>query len=106
MELLKAEWRQKRCAWLRNSVPELVRSVSRPLGRLMMRDPRNHSYLPWMFFLGTLVPALFFWAMRRHATHGLEFSTLCIYHLLRVGPRFQFFAHIHTLTHKEGHAHK
>merc|ERR1712050_119239 len=79
MELLKAEWRQERCAWLRVAVPKLVRSVSRPLGRLMLRDPRNHSYLPWMFVLGVFVPALFFWALRRHMTHGLEISTLCIY---------------------------
>mmetsp|Transcript_70914 Transcript_70914/g.178783 ORF Transcript_70914/g.178783 Transcript_70914/m.178783 type:complete len:631 (-) Transcript_70914:119-2011(-) len=106
MELVKAELRQERFAWLRNGWPELVRSVSRPLGRLMMRDPRNHSYLPWWFLLGTFVPALFFWALRRHAAYGLEFSTLCIYHLLRVGPRLQLFAHAHVLTHKEGHAHK
>jgi len=64
------------------------------------------SYLPWMFILGCCVPALFFWALRRHMTHGLELSTLCIYHLLRVGPRFQLFAHAHTLTHKEGHCHR
>eukprot|EP00928_Gymnodinium_smaydae_P013501 TRINITY_DN14920_c0_g1_i4.p1 TRINITY_DN14920_c0_g1~~TRINITY_DN14920_c0_g1_i4.p1 ORF type:complete len:639 (-),score=123.46 TRINITY_DN14920_c0_g1_i4:454-2370(-) len=106
MELIKAEWRQKRLAWLREALPEMVRSVSRPLGRLMMRDPRNHSYLPWMLLLGVCTPALFFWAMKRHAQFGLEFSTLCIYHLLRVGPRFQLFAHVHTLTHKEGHSHR
>lgn len=106
MELLKAEWRQPRCAKLREALPELVRSISRPLGRLVMRDPRNHSYLPWMIFLAVFTPTMFFWALRRHANYGLEFSTLCIYHLLRVGPRLQFFAHIHTLVHKEGHAHR
>lgn len=106
MALLKAELAQARCKWIRTNIPEMVRSVSRPLGRLMMRDPRNHSYLPWMALLGIFTPALFFWAFNRHMKHGLEFSTLCIYHLLRVGPRFQLFAHAHTLVHKEGHAHK
>jgi len=106
MELLKAEWAQPRCQWLRHTIPELVRSVSRPLGRWMMKDPRNHSYLPWMFILGVLVPSLFFWALHRHMTYGFELSTLCIYHLLRVGPRFQLFAHAHPLVHKEGHSHK
>jgi len=87
-------------------MPELVRCISRPLGQLVLRDPRNHSYLPWMIWLGTVTPCLFFWALKRHANYGFEFSTMCIYHLIRVGPRLQFFAHIHTLTHKEGHAHR
>ena len=37
---------------------------------------------------------------------GLEVSTFFIYHLFRVGPRHQMFAHHATLVHKEGHAHK
>jgi len=106
MVALKAIWRHPRCSALREGIPELVRCVSRPLGRLLLKDPRNHSYIPWMFFLGTFTPALFFWAMRRHSTHGLEFSTLAIYHILRIGPRFQFFAHAHTIVHKAGHDHK
>jgi len=106
MELLKAEWRQKRFSYFRERIPELVRSVSRPLAKLTMRDPRNHSYLPWMALGGIMTPILFFWALNRHAQYGLEFTTLVIYHLIRVGPRLQLFAHIHTLTHKEGHAHR
>jgi len=106
MAALKAAWRHPRCATLRDVIPELVRSVSRPLGRVMLKDPRNHSYIPWMLFLGTFTPALFLWAMRRHAAHGLEFSTLAIFHILRIGPRFQFFAHAHTIVHKAGHDHK
>eukprot|EP00408_Alexandrium_pacificum_P068334 CAMPEP_0171160256 /NCGR_PEP_ID=MMETSP0790-20130122/3460_1 /TAXON_ID=2925 /ORGANISM="Alexandrium catenella, Strain OF101" /LENGTH=578 /DNA_ID=CAMNT_0011624777 /DNA_START=71 /DNA_END=1807 /DNA_ORIENTATION=- len=106
MVVLKAIWRHPRCAALRSGIPELVRCFSRPLGRALLKDARNHSYIPWMLFLGTFTPALFFWAMRRHSTHGLEFSTLVIYHILRIGPRFQFFAHAHTIVHKAGHDHK
>jgi len=106
MELVKAEWGRKRFARLREVLPELVRSFSRPLGRLTMRDPRNHSYLQWMFLGGIVTPIFFFWALRRHMLYGFEFSTLVMYHLIRVGPRLQTFAHIHTLTHKEGHCHR
>jgi len=106
MTALRHVWRHRSMAAFRTGVPEMVRSVSRPLGRLMLLDARNHSYIPWMLLLGTCIPGLFFWAMRQHAEHGLELSTLCIYHICRVGPRMQFFAHIHTLVHKEGHAHR
>jgi len=59
-----------------------------------------------MFVLGVLTPLAFFCAMRRYTLYGFELSTLCLYHIFRVGPRFQCFAHAHTLVHKEGHAHK
>jgi len=106
MVVLKAAWRHPRCSFIRRTLPELVRSASRPLGRALLKDPRNHSYIPWMLVLGLFTPALFLWALRRHATYGLEFSTLAIYHILRLGPRFQFFAHAHTIVHKAGHNHK
>ena len=106
MEILKAIWTHRKFAWMRETLPDLVRALSRPLGRLVLKDPRNHSYLPWMVCIGSLIPCMFFWAMRRHATHGLELSSLIIYHFVRLGPRFRFFAHIHTLVHKEGHDHK
>lgn len=77
-----------------------------PMGKIMLKDPRNHSYIPWISFLAVFAPFLFFWALRRYQTYGLEFSTLFIYHFLRIGPRFRFFARIHTLVHKEGHDHK
>mmetsp|Transcript_76462 Transcript_76462/g.231795 ORF Transcript_76462/g.231795 Transcript_76462/m.231795 type:complete len:528 (+) Transcript_76462:56-1639(+) len=106
MVVLKYLWLHPMCAALREQIPELVRSVSRPLGRLMMKDPRNHSYIPWIAFLSIGTPTLFFWAMRRHSLYGLEFSTLFIYHILRLGPRFKFFAHAHVLVHKSGHDHR
>lgn len=34
-------------------LPEAVRSVTRPLGKILLKDPRNHSYLPWILFLCT-----------------------------------------------------
>eukprot|EP00933_Yihiella_yeosuensis_P066572 TRINITY_DN7090_c0_g2_i1.p1 TRINITY_DN7090_c0_g2~~TRINITY_DN7090_c0_g2_i1.p1 ORF type:complete len:439 (-),score=44.34 TRINITY_DN7090_c0_g2_i1:125-1441(-) len=92
-------------AGLRVSVPEFVRSLSRPLGKIMLRDERNHPYLPWMLVTGVFTPALFCWALYRHVNYGFEFSTLLIYHVLRLGPRFRHFSHAHVLAHKEGHCH-
>ena len=37
--------------------------------------------------------------------YGFEFSTFFLFHLLRLGPRFRFFTHLHVLLHKEGHDH-
>jgi len=105
MAVLQVVWHHPCMAQMREAVPEMIRSVSRPLGRLMLRDPRNHSYLPWMLILGVFTPSIFFWAMSRHARYGLELSTLFAYQCLRMGPRFKFFAHSHTLVHKEGHDH-
>mmetsp|Transcript_81207 Transcript_81207/g.143199 ORF Transcript_81207/g.143199 Transcript_81207/m.143199 type:complete len:435 (-) Transcript_81207:115-1419(-) len=105
MKVLDHIWTHPRTAQIRNTLPELVRSVSRPLGKILFADPRNHAYLPWMALLGTLIPFCFFWAMWRHATYGFEFSTLVLYHVIRLGPRFKFFGHAHTLAHKEGHSH-
>ncbi|CAJ1364970.1 unnamed protein product [Effrenium voratum] len=98
-------WRHPKFARCSSAMPELIRSVSRPLGRIMLQDPRNHSYLPWLALMCTSTPLLFFYAMYRHHHYGLEFSTLVMYHVCRGGPRFRFFGHAHTLVHKEGHAH-
>eukprot|EP00442_Polarella_glacialis_P018942 CAMPEP_0115131386 /NCGR_PEP_ID=MMETSP0227-20121206/53083_1 /TAXON_ID=89957 /ORGANISM="Polarella glacialis, Strain CCMP 1383" /LENGTH=446 /DNA_ID=CAMNT_0002536891 /DNA_START=93 /DNA_END=1433 /DNA_ORIENTATION=- len=106
MEACKYIWAHPRFSLVRKYLPEAIRSVSRPLGRVMLTDPRNHSYLQWMLLLVFVVPGLFFWAMWRHAHYGFELSTLLIYHVLRLGPRFQVFSHGHTLAHKEGHDHK
>jgi len=98
-------WHHRNFARFKAAIPELIRSVSRPLGRLLLKDPRDHSDLPWLALVGTVTPVLFFWAMWRHANFGFEFSTLVIYHTLRTGPRFRIFGHVHSLVHKEGHAH-
>jgi len=106
MSVLKAIWNHKHTGFMRNNIPEMVRSVSRPLGRLLLLDPRNHSYIPWMAVFGLYTPCVFAWAMWRYNKFGLEFTTLALYHILRIGPRFQFFGHAHTLVHKAGHDHK
>lgn len=93
--------------WIRLGLPRLVRTkFAVPMGQIMLKDPRNADYLPWITFLACFTPALFGWALWRHREYGLEFSTLFLYHFLRIGPHFRFFAHIHTLVHKEGHDHR
>lgn len=103
MNVLKHVWYHPRSGALRTTLPWLLRSFSEPLGHLTMKDPKNHSYLPWMIFLGIFIPSMFLGAMYRHSVHGLELHTLFLYHFFRLGPRFKFFSAVHTLAHKEGH---
>eukprot|EP00050_Salpingoeca_kvevrii_P006064 m.287215 g.287215 ORF g.287215 m.287215 type:complete len:443 (-) comp11730_c0_seq1:335-1663(-) len=86
-------------------LPDLVRAFSIPAGKALLRDPRDHSYIPWILFLSTWPVYWLYWAYTRHTTYGFEISTFLVYHFLRIGPRFRFFAHLHVLVHKEGHDH-
>lgn len=87
---------------------EGLRSIQRQffifVGHYILLDPRDASYLPWMVWGSVIQPVLFYWVYQRYQLYGLEISTFLIYHLLRVGPRHQMFAHHATLVHKEGHA--
>eukprot|EP00929_Paragymnodinium_shiwhaense_P006731 TRINITY_DN1106_c0_g2_i11.p1 TRINITY_DN1106_c0_g2~~TRINITY_DN1106_c0_g2_i11.p1 ORF type:complete len:554 (-),score=80.35 TRINITY_DN1106_c0_g2_i11:346-1944(-) len=104
--ILQKVWKHPRLSFLRK-LPNLIHtSISEPCSVIMMKDPRNAAYLPWITFGACLPPALFLWAARRHHMYGFELSSLFLYHFLRIGPRFRFFAHLHTLFHKEGHDHR
>ena len=74
------------------------------LGNVILLDPRNSPYLPWMAWSLMSLPPLFKWAYNRHMTYGFEVSTFLIYHLIRLGPRYRFFAHHECLIHTEGHS--
>jgi len=74
------------------------------VGDAILLDPRDSSYLPWMTWSIISMPPLFYWAYGRYMEFGFELSTFLIYHFLRLGPRYRFFAHHETLIHKEGHA--
>lgn len=104
--VMRWAWRHPLCPAAIRRLPTTIDSISFSFGRHLLRDSRNHSYLPWIFGVGIAMPLLFLWALHRHASHGLELSTLVIYHVLRAGPRFRIFGRIHTLAHKEGHDHK
>lgn len=84
----------------------IQRSFFQAVANVIMLDPRDASYLPWMVWGTFIQPAAFLWAYNRYQQYGLELSTFVIYHLLRVGPRHQMFAHHATLVHKEGHAYR
>ena len=43
---------------------------------------------------------------KRYSTNGFELSIFFVFHTLRLGPRYRFFAYPHTLVHKDGHEHK
>ena len=46
-------------------LPEKVRAVTRIFGKILLNDPRNHSYIPWIFFLAIYPPTLLFLFYRR-----------------------------------------
>lgn len=76
------------------------------VGKHVLLDKRDSSYIPWMIFGSIVQPAIFyFWAYKRWVAFGyVDFGTFLVYHLLRLGPKHQFFAHHATLVHKEGHS--
>jgi hypothetical protein len=59
-----------------------------------------------MLFLAIWAPLLFLCACVRCAEHGFETWFFVAYHVLRIGPRFRFFAHANVLCHREGHCHR
>ena len=73
--------------------------------------PHTHTYTHThtYFLLHTVIvpPLLFFWCLMRYNRVGyLEVITFFAYHFMRLGPKYRFFAHHHTLIHKEGHSAK
>jgi hypothetical protein len=91
---------------LTDLVAQVKRWISSTIARYIMRDARNHDFLPWLFGCSVIPPLLLYWAWQRYQVYGLELTTMLIYHHFRVGPRYRFFGHHHVLVHKEGHDHK
>merc|ERR1719336_2046144 len=69
-----------------------------------MRDPRDHQFLPWMLRLSVWTPGLLWLCWQRYKEHGFELWVMVLYHILRLGPGYRFFAYFNVLIHKEGHA--
>jgi fatty acid desaturase len=57
-----------------------------------------------MLVLCVWTPLLLAWALSRYQAHGLEVTTVFVYHFLRLMPRYRLFAYLHVLLHKEGHS--
>jgi hypothetical protein len=81
-------------------IRQRVLDVAEVVGKKIMRDPRDFSYLPWMLWLSLYCPFILYYFYQRHAQHGFEWTMFLLYHFLRIGPRFRFFAHTHVLQHK------
>lgn len=46
-------------------IPEKIRSFNRVIGKIMLRDPRDHSYIPWIVFLAIYPPSLLYFFYKR-----------------------------------------
>jgi len=82
-----------------------IRKIATFFASFMLKDIRDAPYLPWMFIHTVIICSLAPWVFRRYKQNGLELWVVYLYHFFRLGPRFRMFAHHHTLSHKEGHAH-
>jgi len=82
-----------------------INYVAKMVGDKILKDKRNYEYLPLMVLHGFWPLALFIWAALRYRANGVELWVVFVYHLLRIGPRFRFFAWFHVMIHKEGHDH-
>jgi hypothetical protein len=73
------------------------------IGDPVLKDKRNFPNNPQLVLYGTWPLLLLAWAYSRYRQHGLELWVIYAYHVLRMGPRFRFFAWFHVMAHKEGH---
>eukprot|EP00931_Biecheleriopsis_adriatica_P064127 TRINITY_DN38966_c0_g1_i1.p1 TRINITY_DN38966_c0_g1~~TRINITY_DN38966_c0_g1_i1.p1 ORF type:complete len:459 (-),score=64.86 TRINITY_DN38966_c0_g1_i1:69-1325(-) len=87
----------------RESVRVVVEGTAKAIGKIVLRDPRNWSFLPWMLWTAVLPPALLYMVWSRYRIHGFEVLPALLYHFLRLGPHWTNFAHHHTLVHKLEH---
>ena len=102
MAILRFFWK---LSPLPSIIPPLIKSFAETVGQKMLRDPRNGPFLPHMLWLSLWIPSLFLYAMYHHSAYGFTWTFFFLYHFLRIGPRFRFFAHLHVLVHREGHEH-
>ena len=80
--------------------------ASAEFGKRFMRDPRDCAKVIPIFFLMVWSPAIFAYAAYRSYTYGFEWWFVPLYHLMRIGPRFRFFAYLYVLIHQEGHCYE
>lgn len=83
-----------------------INHIAKLVGDKVLKDKRNYEYLPLMVLHGIWPLAIFLWAVSRYRANGLELWVVFVYHMLRIGPRFRFFAWFHVMAHKEGHDHR
>mmetsp|Transcript_27926 Transcript_27926/g.41558 ORF Transcript_27926/g.41558 Transcript_27926/m.41558 type:complete len:541 (-) Transcript_27926:265-1887(-) len=87
-----------------DKVHGVIVAMSKFAAHYVLLDTRDHVYLPWITWGLLASPTLFYWAYQRYSTYGFEASTFLLYHVMRLGPRYRFFAHHEVLTHREGHS--
>jgi len=73
-------------------------------GTPLTKDPRDGDKVAPTLFLLVWTPLVFSLAFYRQSTYGFEWWLVPLYHVLRLGPRYRFFAWLYVLIHQEGHA--
>ncbi|KAG2388921.1 hypothetical protein C9374_000360 [Naegleria lovaniensis] len=107
MALIKNSWSLflSRVPLIR-SIPDLVyEKFAKFAAKKIMNNEKNSEFIPSLLWLTVLCPTILGVALYRFYHYGFEFWFFFLYHLLRLGPRFRFFTHLHVLLHKEGHDH-
>lgn len=89
--------------WYSDTLQNPVKNFSEKLGSYLLKDNRNAPYLPYILWNIFVVPVIYTIAIWHHKTHGFQLSFFLLFHFIRIGPRYRFFAHTHVLVHKEGH---
>jgi hypothetical protein len=86
------------------TIPSLVFDFCEKHGARFMKDKRDGGYLLPLLVLAIWTPINFLWAVSRYQRYGFEFSTVFLYHAMRLTPRYRLFAYFNVLLHKEGHS--
>ncbi len=71
-----------------------------------MLDKRNSPYILTIIWSSLWPALLYFLLFNRYSNFGFELSIFFLFHTLRLGPRYRFFAYPHVLVHKDGHDHR
>ncbi len=72
----------------------------RALGREMLKDERNFTYLYTLFGIGILVPAMFAGVAYYTAVYGFDIRVVLVYSIIKMGPYLMWMALVSTLIHK------
>src|SRR5690606_29904005 len=66
------------------------------LGKYLVKDERDAPKVMPTLWLMFWTPIIFAWVSYRSYSYGFEWWLVLVYHLLRIGPRYRFFAYLYV----------